>query len=92
MRILFINDMYTVGGATMALKELLLRLKADGHEPIVCTSVHDSFNDFLDANGIQNLPDGHISVMDVTRRLLRHSSLYFHYRGSIRQRCSMRWS
>ena len=80
MRILFINDMYTVGGATMALKELLLRLKADGHEPIVCTSVHDSFNDFLDANGIQNLPDGHISVMDVTRRLLRHSSLYFHYR------------
>lgn len=56
--------MYTVGGATKALLELVLKLKENGHEPIVCTSVHNDFNALLDLHNITNLPIGHFCVMD----------------------------
>ncbi len=77
MKILFINDMYTVGGATKALIELVLKLRQEGHEPIVCTSTHDSFNDLLDTYGVQNIADGHISVMDVLPDRIRDSIIEF---------------
>jgi len=64
MKILFINDMYTVGGATKALVELLMNLKKDGHTPIVCTSYYDDFNVFLDSQDIVSIVDGHISAME----------------------------
>ena len=75
MKILFINDMYTVGGATKALLELVVSLKADGHTPIVCTSKRDDFNTLLDSHGIENIADGHFCVMDGLDEhdLLRHA-------------------
>lgn len=57
--------MYTVGGATKALCEVIAGLKAKGHEIVVCTSNRDSFNDFLDTLQIKNIAEGHISVMEV---------------------------
>ena len=57
--------MYTVGGATKALCEIITGLKAKGHEIVVCTSRRDSFNDFLDKLQINNIVDGHIGVMEV---------------------------
>lgn len=77
MRILFINDMYTVGGATKALEELVLLLKEQGHEPIVCTSVYDDFNTFLDSMGIKNITDKHIGVMDVVPKEGRKKLFWF---------------
>lgn len=56
--------MHTLGGATKALAELAVSLKKRGVEVVVCTSVRDQFNEFLDKNGIENLADGHFSVMD----------------------------
>lgn len=77
MRILFINDVYTVGGATKSLSELLLALKAKGHEVIVCTSVFDEFNRFLEENGIANHPVGHLSVMDAVPDYFKKRKLWF---------------
>lgn len=65
-KILFINDVHTVGGATMALKEIVVALKEIGIEPIVSTSVKDDFNQFLDAKGIINIADSHLGAMDVS--------------------------
>ena len=57
--------MYTVGGATKALCEFIEHLIENGHEPIVCTSTIDSFNNYLDELGVKNIADGHISAMEV---------------------------
>ncbi len=64
LKVLFINDVYTVGGATKALTELLLELRNRGIEVVVCTSIRDGFNSFLDKEGIENYADGHMGVME----------------------------
>ncbi len=85
MKVLFINYVITIGGATLALKELLIELKNNGIEPIVCTSKRDDFNSFLDDNGIKNIVDGHREVMEnvpkskIKRivKYLLHKPLYY---------------
>lgn len=63
MRVLFISDEYSVGGAAKALGEVVLHLKEFGIEAIVCTSQRDELSEFLDSNGIANIADGHLGVM-----------------------------
>ena len=80
MRILFINDMYTVGGATKALCEMLIRLKKIGHDPIVCTSFSDWFNEYLSSVGIMSIVDEHIPVMEVIPDCINNKNIWIQKR------------
>ncbi len=64
MKILFISDPGTIGGAAKALLELTITLKKMGIEPIVCTSVLDGLNNELDRRNIKNFACGHESAMN----------------------------
>ena len=86
MRVLFINDVYTVGGATKSLKDLLSLLVKQGVDPIVCTSKRDGLNDYLDEKGILNIVDGHEGAMDVApKKSLKRPFQYYKRKLRYRQ-------
>lgn len=65
MKVLFISDLYSLGGATKALCEIVVELRNLGIESIVCNSVRDQLNEYLDSIGVKNISDGHLGAMGV---------------------------
>lgn len=86
MRILYILDYGTVGGATHALVDMVLQMKRLGVIPIVATGgPHSSFNDYLSSLGIENFSLGHYTALAQINyqsfkwpfRLLKLSTRYY---------------
>ena len=63
MKVLYILDPGTVGGATRAFMELVVQLKDYGVEPIVLTGSKNDFNIELNKLGINNISIGHKPVL-----------------------------
>lgn len=64
MRVLFISDPGSVGGATQSLIDVVSTMKLRGHDIIVCNSVNDQLNKRLDELGITCISCGHKSAMN----------------------------
>lgn len=64
MRILYIADPGSVGGATQSLIDVVSTMKLNGYDVIVCNSVNDRLNKKLDELGIACISCGHKSVMN----------------------------
>lgn len=64
MTVLYIIDPGTVGGATRSFMEMVVQLQKLGVHPIVLTSEHNEFNDYLNGLGIKNLAIGHKSLFE----------------------------
>lgn len=64
MKVLYITDVGTVGGATRAIMELACEVQKLGVEPVVLTSVRDGLNQYFDDKGIANAACGYRSVME----------------------------
>ncbi len=64
MRILYIGDQGSVGGAARALVEVVTEVKKFGVEPIVVTSVYDNLNEEIESYGISTIACGHQSAMN----------------------------
>lgn len=63
MKVLFIIDYGTVGGATHSFLEMVSALKDKSVTPFVCTSKRDYINNYLDSIGIDNFAIGHKTVL-----------------------------
>lgn len=63
MNVLYVIDPGTVGGATIAFVEMILKLKELGIEPLVLTGQRNSFNDKLDKLCIKNIPINHQTAL-----------------------------
>lgn len=63
MRVLYIADEGNVGGAAHSFVEVMLNMKRLGVEPVVCNSVPNDLNDFLNQEGIENYSIGHKPVL-----------------------------
>lgn len=59
MRVLYIVDEGNVGGAAHSFVEVMLNMKRMGVDPVVCNSIHNDLNDFLNQEGIENYSIGH---------------------------------
>lgn len=59
MRVLYITDEGNVGGAAHSFVEVMLNMKRLGVEPVVCNSIPNDLNDFLNQEGIENYSVGH---------------------------------
>lgn len=65
MRILYILDYGTVGGATHAFVDMVLQLKKNGVDPIVATGgIRSTFNDYLTSLEIENFSLGHYTALE----------------------------
>lgn len=64
MRVLYIIDYGTIGGATKAFIDLVLSEKALGVLPIVITSQYNEINELLDSYRISNISAGHYTVLE----------------------------
>lgn len=64
MKILYITDYGTVGGATHSFIEMIMSLDKKGVKPIVITSGRDNLNYKLDKLGITNYSLGHRTVLE----------------------------
>ena len=65
MRVLFITDPGTVGGATRSLIDVVSSMSNRGIECIVCTSTCNELNDELNGLNISNFASGHRAAMDI---------------------------
>ena len=65
MKVLYILDYGTVGGATHAAVNMFRQMKSLGVTPVVATGgKRTAFNDFLDKEGIENVAAGHYTVLE----------------------------
>ena len=64
MKVLYIIDYGTIGGATKAFVEMVLSEKKLGVHPIVITSKYNEINSLLEKNKIPNLAVGHYTVFE----------------------------
>ncbi len=64
MRVLYIADPGSVGGAAKALSEVVEQVKKRNCEPIVVTSLYDDFNKNLEMGGIKTIVSGYQSAMN----------------------------
>ena len=64
MKVLYIGDPGTQGGAALAFIEVVSQMKKKGVDVIVCTSITNDFNAQLNALGIDNIAIGHESVLE----------------------------
>lgn len=64
MRVLFIADVETIGGATHSLVELVKTLTRDHHECFVCTSQYGELNRKLEELSVRSIVTGHTPVME----------------------------
>lgn len=65
MKVIFITDPSTVGGATRSLVDVTSKLKEKGIECVVCTGVLNKLNEELSSIGIENYVLGHKASMVV---------------------------
>ena len=63
MRVLYILDPATRGGATESFLSLIRHIKKHGISPIVCTSNDDHLNNMLDELGIRNFAIHHYEMI-----------------------------
>ena len=63
MRVLYIIDPGTVGGATVAFYDLISQMRLMNVEPIVITSGYNEFNKKLECLGVKTIADGHKTVL-----------------------------
>lgn len=68
MKVLYIIDNVTQGGATQSFLELVFAMKQIGVSPIVCTSKKDAVNLSLEKMGIDNFSIGHRNILFPVRR------------------------
>lgn len=68
MKVLYIIDPGTVGGATHSFLEMISKMKKLGVTPVVCTGVQNELNDELNKIGIENVCIGHKTVLDPLNR------------------------
>lgn len=85
MKILYISDPRTVGGATRSLVDIVISMKDKGVECIVCTSIWNEFNEELNSYGIDSFACGHYSAMETKseyrwKNLLRYCKYNILYR------------
>lgn len=65
MKVLYVLDYGTVGGATIAAVDMVLGVRKLGVIPIVVTGgPHSSFNDYLTSLEIENVPAGHYTALE----------------------------
>ncbi len=93
MKVLYITDPGSVGGATKALIEVVGQMKTRGIEPIVCTSVINSLNEQLDNIDIKNISLGYMSVLEPIspyrwKRPIKYVINWFLYR--VKLRCALK--
>lgn len=65
MKVLFITDPSTVGGATRSLVDVTSKLKEKNIDCVVCTGVSNELNEELSSLGIENYVLGHKAAMVV---------------------------
>ena len=64
MRVLYIVDYGTVGGATQSFIEMVIALKGHGVDPIVLTGKKTDLNNLLKKKNIENYVLGHRTVLE----------------------------
>lgn len=65
MKVLYILDPVTYGGATRSAQGMIMQLKEKGVVPIVCTAHYSKLNVFFHAYGIQTIVTGHREMITV---------------------------
>ena len=65
MKVLFITDPSTVGGATRSLVDVTSKLKENKVDCAVCTGISNDLNEELSSLGIENYALGHKAAMVV---------------------------
>lgn len=65
MKVLFITDPSTVGGATRSLVDVTSKLKENNVDCTVCTGISNDLNEELSSLGIENYALGHKAAMVV---------------------------
>lgn len=64
MKVLYILDYGTVGGATHSFLELVVQMKKLGVEPVVCLGKHTNIDELFDKVGIEYFCAGHRTVLE----------------------------
>lgn len=90
MRVLYIGDPGTQGGAALAFIEVVSQMKKKGVGVIVCTSITNDFNTQLDKLGIENIAIGHESVLEPIspykwKRPIKYPIRWLNYRIHLKQ-------
>lgn len=90
MKVLYIADISTGGGATKSMLELVLTLRDKyGIKVIICTQKKDKVNDYLDSMGIENHAVGHGAFMIGTSEIkwirpIKYIIRFFQYIANFR--------
>lgn len=80
MKVLYISDPVTVGGATRSLFDVVTGMQERGVDVIVCTSLYNDFNKELNKICIANIACGHMAMMEVRVPSLKYYLCqYFSY-------------
>lgn len=90
MRVLYIIDYKTVGGATHSFIEMVSQMKELGIEPVVCLGRNTDITIQLEQKGIAFFCAGHRTVLEpVSRRMLRRplaymgKALYYYFKEMV---------